>query len=404
MPRKKKPAPKRKAKPTPRVRDEKGRLVSNDGTTRLERFNAPGVHGLAAFLKEIRPCILHSDGRYRPIKLTKDQGKLLQKIYEVDDAGNFKHSLVLNIEPRRHGKSICYAICLLHLFCSRSNFTIQLAGNTEGHSRRVQYNTLCKIIRNTPALGALIPEKNITLSEISLPKQGNVIQAMSGMNTAAAYGDRLNLIWVSDFHAAVSQDYFNTLQAALLDSEGSLCLIDSNVDTVDGHVHQIQQEAESDPSMFGQHVIYKDFAEFEEKAPPWINRQKAKRLEKTTLPADFKRDVLGLRSDAICQLFGSEIIELCKSDYQIPVTDLKALTNGRAYKVGAGLDRAKSIFGGMTGNDNTVLTVVAKVAKPNGEPEIFVLDQQVIIPNTSRGVKKAFLKAHERYHLDNVTI
>ena len=58
----------------------------------------------------------------------------------------------------------------------------------------------------------------------------------------------------------------------------------------------------------------------------------------------------------------------------------------------------------MTGNDNTVLTVVAKVAKPNGEPEIFVLDQQVIIPNTSRGVKKAFLKAHERYHLDNVTI
>ena len=129
-----------------------------------------------------------------------------------------------------------------------------------------------------------------------------------------------------------------------MDSEGSLILIDSNVDAVDCPLHHMQQEAEADPAMFCQHIFYKDFAEFEKKAPPWINRQKAKRLEKTTLPADFKRDILGQRSDALNALFTSEIIELCKSDYQVPVADLKALTNGRAYKVGAGLDRSKSIF------------------------------------------------------------
>lgn len=383
-----------------------GQFVGADGLTKFERWNATGIKGFELWLGDVKPQILHSDGRYRPVILTPRQSSFIKKIYETDVVGNFKHSLALNIQPRRHGKSITYALVLLHLFCSRENFTIQLCGNTEGHSRRVQYNTLSKIIRNTPPIRALIPEKNITLSEISLPKQGNVIQAMSGANTAAAFGDRLNLIWVSDFHAAVSQDYFNALQAALLDSEGSLCLIDSNVDPVDGHVHQLQQEIEScdDPSMFCQHVFYKDFAEFEKKAPSWINRQKAARIFRTTLPSEARRDILSLRSDALNALFTNEIIQLCKSDYQIPVTDLKGLTNGRAYKVGAGLDRAKSIFGGMTGNDNTVLTVICKVAKPNGEPEIFVIDQQVIIPNTSRGVKKAILKAHQRYQLDNITL
>ena len=379
-------------------------VCSHDGRTRLQRWNLPGALGFAYFVRDVQPQILTSSGKYQPFKPTRKQVDLIKQILKTDKDGNFIHSLSLLIQPRRHGKSTTFALIVLWLFSSRKNFTIQLCGNTENHSRRVQYNTLLKIIRHTPKLRLLIPEKNITQSEISLNKQGNVIQAMSGANTAAAFGDRLNLIWVSDFHAAFSQDYFNALQAALLDSEASLCLIDSNVDTIDGHVHLLQQEAESDPTMFADHVVYKDYPSFEKSAPIWINRQKAKRLEKTTLPADFKRDVLGQRSDAINALFTDEIIRLCKSEYKTPVIDITALTNCRAYKVGAGLDRAKSIFGGMTGNDNTVLTVICKVAKPNGEPELYLLSQDVIIPNTSRGVKKAILSAHQRYHLDALTM
>lgn len=385
-----------------RVRNAQGKLVSEDGTTRLERWNCPGILGFANWFKDIQPCILHSDGRYRPIKLTRKQGALLKKIYAVDASNNFLKSLILNIEPRRHSKSTLFALVLLHLFTSRDNWSCQLAGNSENHSRRTQYNLLVNIIRHTPKLRAMIPDRAVIKDEISY--KGNTIYSMTGLSTRSAFGSRLDLIWLSDFHACVDTSYWNALQASSLDAEGSLCLVDSNVGAIDSHDHQLQQQAEADPAMFCNYTFYKNFEEFTRLAPPWINRDKAKRLEKTTLPADFKRDVLGLRSDAMNALFTDEIIQLCKSDYSTPVTDTKTLTNGRAFKVGAGVDRAKSIFGGMTGNDNTVLTVICKVARPNGEPEIFILDQQVIIPNTSRGVKKAILKAHERYHLDNITL
>ena len=50
-------------------------------------------------------------------------------------------------------------------------------------------------------------------------------------------------------------------------------------------------------------------------------------------------------------------------------------------------------------------TVVLKVASPeHGEPEFFVLNQKKINPNTSRAIKKAILKDHERYRLDNVVL
>jgi hypothetical protein len=136
-------------------------------------------------------------------------------------------------------------------------------------------------------------------------------------------------------------------------------------------------------------------------APPWINRQKAKRLQSTTLPTDFSRDILGKRHDAKNALFPSSVINLCKTKYQIPVSNISELTKGRAYKVGGGLDRSKSLFGG----DNTVWTTILKVASPkHGEAEYHLLSQQVIIPNTSRMIKKAILKDHERYSLDKVTL
>ena len=110
---------------------------------------------------------------------------------------------------------------------------------------------------------------------------------------------------------------------------------------------------------------------------------------------------MGKRLDAKNALFPSHIINLCKTKYKIPVSDIFELTKGRAYKVGGGLDRSKSLFGG----DNTVWSVILKVASPkHGEPEIYLLNQQVIVPNTGRGVKKAILKDHERYNLDNVVL
>ena len=79
---------------------------------------------------------------------------------------------------------------------------------------------------------------------------------------------------------------------------------------------------------------------------------------------------------------------------------------GRAYKVGGALDRSKSLWGSMLGQgDNSVWTTLAKVANPeHGEPEIFVLNQVNITPNTGRHIKKIILEDHKRYKFDNVVL
>jgi hypothetical protein len=247
----------------------------------------------------------------------------------------------------------------------------------------------------------MIPPEWQTANEISFLPLDSRIQLGEGVNLATAFGDRLSCLWVSDFHACPDLGPFNALQAALLDTEDSLCLIDSNVDPTDGHVHALQREAKLDDSIYCHHTQYKDLKDFEANAPAWIDRAKARRLKRTALPADFKRDILGQRSDAKNALFSSETIKLCRSAYKTPVADLQLLARGRSYKVGAGLDRSKNLMGG----DNTVWTVVAKIASPeSGEPEVYVLNQVIFTLNTGRAIKKAILKDHERYKLDNVVL
>ena len=175
----------------------------------------------------------------------------------------------------------------------------------------------------------------------------------------------------------------------LIDSDESLFLIDSNVDHIDGPIHALQRESDQDPSIFCSYLCYVDFDDYIKRAPVWIDRGKAQRLQRTTLPADFSRDILGKRMDAKNALFPSEVIELCKSLYKVPVADINEITKGRAYKIGGGLDRSKSLFQGPKG-DATVWTTILKVASPeHGEPEFYILNQQKISPNPSRGIKKA---------------
>ncbi len=363
-------------------------------------WDAPGSKGFFNWLSEVKPRILTRANKYEPFKPTENQKKIINQILSTDHQNNFLHSMSLLVQPRRHGKSTVFALIILWLFTSLQNITIQILGTHEQHCRRTMYRMLKRIIRNTPALSKLISEKDIQTYEIKYRKRGNVIQ-MSSTSISGSFGDKIDVLWTSDLHATPDLEPFNALQAALLDSQNSVVFIDSNCDYIDGPVHKLQKEAETDETIFCEHTFYGDFKEYEEKAPPWINRQKAKRLKKTTLPTDFSRDILGKRLDAKNALFPSNIIELCKSKFKCPVSDITELTQGRAYKVGSGLDRSKSLFGG----DNTIWTTILKLASPaHGEPEYFILNQKLIVPNTSRLIKKAILKDHERYKLDNIVL
>lgn len=355
------------------------------------------------WLEDIQPRILTRSGRYEVFQPTEAQKELIEAIFTTDSNGNLEHSLILDCEPRRHGKSTVYALVCLFLFTARKNQNIALLGNTEQHSQRVQFNPLVRIIKNTPELKKRITDKMIYLDSIRDDLHGNYIQKV-GVSMSTAFGERINVLWVSDFHACPDLGPFNALQASLLDSEDSMILIDSNVDAYDGPVHEIEKEAENDSSIYARHIEYADFEEYCQKAPAWIDRKKAARLRSTTLPVDFERDILGKRSSAVNALFPPHIIEICKDSYRIPITDITQITKGRAFKIGGGLDRAKNLIAGPNG-DHTVWTCVMKVANPDGwEPLYYVLNQVKFTINSSREIKKAILEDHQRYHLDNVIL
>ncbi|MCB2191785.1 MAG: hypothetical protein KQI62_09485 [Deltaproteobacteria bacterium] len=372
---------------------------TNEGI--LARWREPGPEGFYNWLADVEPRILTRANQYEPFQPTDRQREEIDSILAIDQRGRFVHTLSLLIEPRRHGKNTVFALIVLWLLTSRENWVCQLLGNTLDHARRVQFRLLKRIIVHSPKLSAMVPSEWHTANEISFPPLDSRIQLGEGVNLATAFGDRLSCLWVSDFHASPDLGPFNALQAALLDTEDSLCLIDSNVDPMDGHVHALQKGAAGDPSIFAHHGSYRNLKDFEANAPAWIDRGKARRLQKTALPADFKRDILGQRSDAKNALFPSEVIKRCQSAYKTPVADLKSISLGRSYKIGGGLDRSKNLMGG----DNTVWTVVAKIASPeSGEPEVYVLNQVVFTLNTGRAIKKAILQDHERYRLDNVVL
>lgn len=382
------------------MRKSKAKPRSNDDI--LAAWNAPGAAGFYNWLADVKPRILTKGNTWEPVALESWQNDFLRDALEPGQDKPFRYSIVLHVTPRRHSKSTLFALLAMWLFTSRGNQTIQALGNSEIHCEKVQMRTLRGIIRNTPALKAMIGEENLRKQAIENPAMGNIIQA-STVTMSGAFGDKLNLLWVSDFHACPDTGPFDAYQASLLDSEGTLCLIDSNTDHEGGHVHALEMLAETDPGVCCRRIEYPDLETYLRDAPAWIDRDKVVRLQKTQLPTAFSRDILGKRSSARNALFPPEVIEVCRAEIPCPFPPdrLGELTGGRKYIVGGGLDRSKKLFGG----DNTAWTTTLKVASAkDAEPEYYVLNQAVVVPNHARFIKKAILDDHKRYNLDAVTL
>ena len=363
---------------------------------KLWQKNSPA--GFRNWISDVQPRILHKDGKYRIFHPTDIQNEVIDAT--LDSKNNiFKNSMSVSVWPRRHGKSVLNSLLCIYFFTSRSNFVIGLLGSSEMHARRVQFNLISRIILNTPILNEAIGEKNILNWEIRYPQLNNIIQ-ICPTNLSTSYGDRLNILYVADLHSSADYAPWQALQSSLLDSEGSLILVDSNVDYEGSTVSKLQDQAKWDDTVYCNYLSYTNFEDYKKRRPPWINIKKAEGLKNTLLPSEYRRSILGLPSDIKNSLFPTEIIEKCKSPYKMPVEDVPQLLQGRAHRIAGGLDRSKSLFGG----DNTVWSVVAKVANENGEFEIYLLNEKVIIPNTSKAVKSAIYNDHKKYGLSNICL
>lgn len=367
----------------------------------LASWNEPGPPGFYRWLADVKPKVIQRDSTYRVFNPTEKQKEHIAKILEVDEQGTFKHTLSLIVAPRRHGKSLLFCLLLLWLTTSRANHITQLLGSIASHCLRTMYRPCINIIKHTPALRKLIPDDCILSAEIHFKPLNSSIQMIEGSTLAGAFGSRVSCLYVGDLHSHPDLAAFNALQASTLDSASAVIWVCSNVDYTSGPVHGLQRESESDPGMYCDHIHYRDLKEYRAKAPLWLDRERAKRLKRTSLPADWKRDILGQRSSVIQGLFSPETIKKVRGKYRAPVVDIKALIGDRAYRVAGALDRSKSLLTAAH-KDNTVWTTVCKTINEHNEYEIFVLNQRSFTLNLASSIKETILRDHERYGLSNI--
>jgi hypothetical protein len=365
-----------------------------------------GAAGFEQWIKDIQPRILSPKGGFQVFEFADFQREAIRRALQVDQAGNWQFGTIGFSFPRRHSKTTLNALLVLWRFTLWQTENIKVMANTERQSLSVGFNTLKSIILNTPSLVAQIGRENVRSYEIRYPKLQNLIEAVS-LNISSLYGERITVGWVSEIHAAPSEEPMQVLASSLGDSLNSWLLVDSTVDAVGGPLHRMEQLQESgeDPTVFIHRIEYKDLAEALEKSPPWIRRDWLNSRAKQLLPAVFATQHLNQRAAAANNLFAIPDIRACQEDdvpNPIPAASLDSMFQGRKYVCGGGLDRA--FFGSIHG-DKTIWTTVAKVADPESkEPEYWILNQQNILGSLGRGIKKAIREDMDRFKLKNISL
>lgn len=357
-----------------------------------------GSAGFFQFLEDVQPRVRSHTGGFIPYELSGEPKREVARALDSPDV-----SIAVWCWPRRHGKTLVSAMTIIWRFLTRPNENIAVVANSEKQVLSTAFRTIRQAFDQTPFLKQLVAAGSIVVLQdrIEFPATGSIIQAYSA-NPAALWGKPLSLAQLSELHAAPKGDeVFAALAGSLLDTAGSLLLIDSTVGPKSSKLWELYQaanhETDPDPSIAFSHIAYESLEEACAKAPPWISQSKLRSLARQLLPLDFNLFHLGRWQDATSALFPPDILAACIEEYPL---DLKALTNGSAYIVGGGLDRA---FGGSKHGDATVTACVAKFVQ--GEEEhIYVIDADAVFLGRLGGIKSRFDGYHKDYDMTRLTL
>ena len=302
-------------------------------------------------------------------------------------------SIAAFVWPRRHGKSVTSAMIIVWRFLTRPTEMTAVVANSEKQVVDTAFRSIREAFEQTPLLKRLVAAGTVNVlgDRIELPSTGSSIQAFSA-NPAALWGKKLSCAQVSELHAAPRGDeVFAALAGSLLDTVGSLMLIDSTVSAKSSKLFELYQAAthptDPDRSIAFSHIQYADLDDACRNAPPWISETKLRSLSRQMLPHEFALYHLNRWVDATATLFPTDVLTSITHEYPL---DVKALANGSAYIVGGGLDRA---FGGSKHGDRTVTACVVKMAVDDDE-HIYVVDADSVFLGRLGGIKSRF----EGYH------
>ncbi len=357
-----------------------------------------GSAGFFKFVEDVQPHVRSHDGGFAPFVLDG-----WQKIELAKALDNPVVSIAIFCFPRRHGKTLLSALIIVWRFLTRQTENIAVVANSERQVVDTAFRTIREAFEHTPALKRLVDAGTIQVLQdrIELPSTGSIIQAFSS-NPSALWGKKLTCAQLSELHAAPKGDeVFGALAGSLLDTAGSLLLIDSTVGPKSCKLFDLYQAAtragDPDPSIAFSHIEYADIDTACAKAPAWLAPAKLRSLSRQMLPHEFALYHLNRWQDAASTLFPKSILDPCIHEYPLDVT---ALANGAGSVVGCGLDRA---FGGSKHGDRTVTACIAKVVLDDDE-HLFVLDADAVFLGRLSAIKSRLSGYHKEHRMSRATL
>ncbi|MEJ1931597.1 terminase large subunit [Nostoc sp. NIES-2111] len=363
----------------------------------LERWNAPGATGFFNWLEDVRPVIPGGPDGFVEYRVPNER---VRKEIERGLAPGV-HTWCISF-PRRYGKTSLSALVLVWRFMRKRGNRIGIAANSERQGADTLFRIVRAIVTRTPQLAGMVKAGHIVVTEtyVGWPKAASRIDAFPA-NPASLHGKRLGAAAISELHAARGGETLETLQAATLDTEDGLTLVDSTVGPQGSTLHRLYLLAQSgaDPTLVFSHIEYRDIEEAIADAPPWIAPERLRSRAAQLLPAQFAVEHLNQWAAADNAAFPADVIELCRDDYPL---DAKEVAGGRAYVVGAGLDRALMV---SLHGDATILATVAKVLSDgDDEPHYYVLDCHKFSLSTEFAIKRHIEKMRKQFGVTRIVI
>ena len=364
----------------------------------LKRWRATGSAGFFAFLADAKPMIPSDKGGWQPYELPSDLVR--DEIARALD--NPQHSTIIWCWPRRHGKTVVAALVNVWRFLTRQTEAIAVVANSEKQTVDTAFRLFKGILQQTPYTKALINSGAIKVGAdtVTYEALGNTAQGFASSPTSL-YGKKLSVAQVSELHAAKADGVFQVLASSTIDTDGGLVQVDSTVGPRSSPLYGLYQLAQSgdDLTIYFSHIFYKDLEDAIARGPKWIKPERLRSRSKQMLPAEFAMQHLNNWGSGTNQVFPNDAIERCKDSY--PLNAAK-VADGRAYVVGAGLDRAMAFsFHG----DKTVLACLLKTTGANDDdPHFYVLDAHAPMMATEGAIKRKIATFKREHGLKNIAV
>lgn len=367
----------------------------------LKRWRQPGSKGFFAFLDDAKPMIPSEKGGYQPYTIPSE---LVRE--EIARALDGPHSTIIFCWPRRHGKTVVVALIIVWRFLTRQTQDMAIVANSERQTVDTAFRLVRTILEQTPYTKTLIGSGAIKIGadNIEYAALGNRSQGFPS-NPNSLYGKKLALAQVSELHAAKADGVYQVLASSTIDTTDGMVLVDSTVGPRSSPLYGLYQLAlpgsngPQDPTICFSHIHYRDLDDAIARGPAWIKPDRLRSRSKQMLPAEFAMQHLNQWGSGTNSLFPAAVIERCRDSYPL---DAAEVANGRAYAVGAGLDRALIV---SLHGDKTVLACVLKTTgATDDEPHFYVLDAHPFMISTEGAIKRKISAFKKNFGLKNVCI